>query len=100
MIIGEPVLPADIDAGTDLINRTLLSRLLNDGNTFDKPLYPISKDRLQLSFTIKDGTVLNYGFVYKKGKWEECEFDYFEWFTKHDEIKEGKIRNALDTKSK
>ncbi len=93
--MGLPVMPADIDPATDAVNQNLLLSLLNEGNAFDKPLYPVNKDRLQISFTTPDGGLLSYGFIYKKGAWQACEFDYFNWFTEHDEIKEGKIKNAF-----
>jgi len=100
MIIGQPVLPCDIDPVTDSINRKLLLRLLNGENVFDKPLYPVARDRLQLSFTMDDGSMLSYGFVYKKDRWSALEFDYFGWFTRHDEIKNGKIKNGLKNSGK
>ena len=94
-ILGEPVMPAFIDPETDVLNRGLLKTLLNDGNVFDDPLYPVNKDRLLLSFGLSDGGFINYGFVYKKNEWQEIKYNYFDWFSEHDEIKKGKIKNPF-----
>ena len=94
MIMGMPVMPAIIDPATDTINRKTLLELLNDGNVFDEPLYPVNKDRLQLSFETTTGR-LDYGFIYKKNTWIEIEYDFFMWYTKHDQIKEGEIENPF-----
>ncbi len=95
LIMGMPVMPANIAPGTDNINRKLLLNLLNTGNVFDEPLYPVHKDRLQISFEMNEGGCLNYGFVYKKNTWAPIAYDFFEWYFSHDEIKQGKIKNAF-----
>jgi hypothetical protein len=94
-IMGLSVLPAIIDPGIDTLNRELLLELLNNGNAFDEPLYPVNRDGLQLSFGLKDDSRLDYGFLYKKNVWVSLEYDFFDWFTHHDEIKQGKIKTAL-----
>ena len=95
MLMGEPVMPVFIDPAMDTFNRSLLLKLLNDGNIFDDPLYPVNKDRLQLYFKISDEGGVHYGFIYKKNDWQAIEFDYFDWFSKHDEIKKGKIKSPF-----
>ena len=98
IIMGLPLMPADINPETDMVNQEILLSLLNAGNAFDEPLYPVNKDRLQISFGMKDSSRLDYGFIYKKNSWEPIEFDYFGWFYNHDEIKQGKIKSALKFK--
>lgn len=39
---------------------------------------------------------MNYGFVYKKKRWVETEYDTFEGDWKHNKESVGKIANALD----
>jgi len=94
--MGNPMMPAFIDPATDVLNRDLLLKLLNDGNVFDDPLYPVNKDRLVLSFGLSDGGFVKYGFVYKKNVWQAIKYDYFDWFSEHDEIKKGKIKNPFN----
>ena len=96
VVLGEPVMPAFIDPTLDVLNRDLLLKLLNDGNVFDDPLYPVNKDRLQLSFEIGERGRVNYGFVYKKKKWQAIKYDYFDWCSDYDEIKNGKIKNPFN----
>jgi len=92
---GEIVMPAFIDQETDINNRNLLLKLLNNGNVFDQPIYPVNKDLLLLSFKTKEGDHFNYGFLFQKGCWQETEYDPFVWENKHEEIKTGEIINPL-----
>lgn len=97
-IIGQPMLPIDINPEDDTFNRQLITRLLNEGNVFDVELNPKNKDRLYLSFQINNHSWNNrvyYGYVFKKGKWIEHEFDTYEWYWRHDEEKSGKILDAI-----
>ena len=95
MIVGLPVMPVSIAPAINKINLTTLLQLLNEGNVFDEPLFPVNKDRVLLSFSMPDGDTLKYGFVYSKNKWVAKAYDFFSWFEQHDEIKEGKIKNAF-----
>lgn len=90
--IGDPIMPASIDPEKDKYNENLLLQLLNEGNAFDEPLYPIEKDRLQISFECKDDSRVNYGFIFENNTWKIIDYDFFEWEAKHDEIQEGEIR--------
>jgi hypothetical protein len=91
IVIGESVMPAFIDPEKDIYNQNLLLKLLNEGNVFDEPLFPINKDRLQISFDLEEKGQLNYGFLFKTNQWTIIEYDCFDWLTAHKEIKEGKI---------
>jgi len=98
-VIGEPMLPNFLDKKTDLKNRNLLLDLLNSGNVFDQPIIPKAKDRLELSFY--DGSLeqrITYGFVFKKGKWEEEGYDPLEWMWHHKPENHSKILNPLNKK--
>lgn len=98
-MIGDPIMPAQIDPETDLLNRTTLEHLLNDGNVFDFDLEPKAKDRLLIAFNIakgkQDESWLFYGFEYKRRKWTSCEYDSFDWENQLDEEQFGKILGAL-----
>lgn len=87
--IGEPVVLATIDATKDNNNKNLLLQLLNDGNVFDEPLYAVEKDKLLISFDLGEKGRLNYGFLYKNKKWNNTDYDFFDWDNENDEIKEG-----------
>lgn len=91
MTIGEPAMPAIIDPAKDKYNQALLLQLLNNGNAFDEPLYPIDKDLLQISFTTTENTFLNYGFVFENDQWAVTDVDIFSWSGTHDAIKEGEV---------
>jgi hypothetical protein len=99
LVMGDPILPYDIDEETDLINRQLLITLVNERSVFDKPIHPQEGDLLELSFLLKEefGRTV-YGFKYHNGKWEEEEYDVFKWMAHHKEAKHGKIKNALKNK--
>lgn len=95
-VVGEPVMPFCIDEETDVKNRTLLKTLLNEKAVFDKPLQPREADLLELSFQVNDELErITYGYKYAGGKWEEEEYDVFEWMTHHKELKQGTIKNGL-----
>jgi hypothetical protein len=91
IVIGDPVIPAFINPEKDLYNQSLLLKLLNEGNFFDEPLYPIDKDKLQISFDLEEKGQLNYGFLFEHNEWKIIEYEFFDWLTTHKEIKEGKI---------
>ena len=101
MVIGETILPADISAEDDQFNRDTLVRLLNDGNVFDVDLKLSDKDRLQLTFTVRDvssgdNAQIDYGFEYLNSRWEMIEFDGLEWMWRHNKKQHGKIENAME----
>jgi hypothetical protein len=91
MVIGEPVMPAVIDPAKDRDNQNLLLKLLNEGNAFDAPLFPMEKDKLLISFDLGDKGRLSYGYLFKKGQWHHTEYDIFEWQQTYKEVKEGSI---------
>jgi hypothetical protein len=99
VIMGSPIMPADIHPETNQLNRELLLRLLNEVNAFDKPIYPQEKDRLLISFDVDDVSRLNYGFTYHENKWQQLPYDYFDWHTRHDNIKMGKIAHPFVRKA-
>ncbi len=101
IIVGLPVLPFNINPEDDAFNRKTLCDLLNQHNTFDNGIEPKEKDRLLISFKIGQEFEdrINYGFEYKT-KWEECGYDPFEWYWNHDEIETGKIKTALQRKTR
>jgi len=101
-VIGEAILPYDLSVEDEQFNRETLLRLLNDGNVFDVNLEPSNKDRLQLTFTVKNSGELrgerpqiDYGFEYRNKRWNLIEYDVFEWLLHHEEERYGKIKNAL-----
>lgn len=92
IVIGDPVMPASIDPEKDKYNQNLLLHLLNEGNVFDEPLYPIEKDRLQISFDLADAGWLHYGFAFEDKKWKIIQYNFFEWESRYDEIQDGKVK--------
>jgi hypothetical protein len=97
MVIGEPVMPFDIDRETNSFNRELLLHRVNEPDAFDINLYPKENDRLQISFLCKNdvGGYIHYGFSFRNGNWAEEMFDGLEWMWHHSEIAFGKIKQAL-----
>ena len=99
-LMGLTMMPVEIDEKTDLYNRVLLKKLLNEKAVFDKPIRPKKGDMLKLSLHVKnESQKLTYGFKYTKGKWEEEEYDFFLWAAQHKETKYGKIKNAIKNKN-
>ncbi len=97
MILGEPVMPVEIEKYINTYNRRFLLQRLNETDAFDIDISPLEKDRLQVSFKCskKYPDRIDYGFEFKKGKRCECEYDFFEWYSKHVESTFGKIKPAL-----
>lgn len=100
-VVGQPMLPCFIDEKTDLANRDLLTRLLNENSVFDKPIQPAERDLLELSFLVGEVNKcrLTYGFKYYRGQWVEEEYDSLVWMWRHEEAKHGKIKNAIKNKN-
>lgn len=95
-VIGSIEPPYNIDSIADLKNAILLLQLLNEQSVFDSPVEPKPRDLLQLTFTVgENNETVDYGFVYKGGRWREKKFDSFEWMYEHEEHMGGKIKNAL-----
>jgi hypothetical protein len=99
MVVGSPIMPVAIDEATDLINREALLKRVNEQDAFDVELLPKEKDRLQLSFSCegeRNFGRLDYGFEYRDGKWEEEDYESFDWMMKHKEKQFGEINPALE----
>lgn len=97
MILGEAAMPYTMDPSTHIFNTTLLLQRVNEPGAFDVLLHPATRDRLQVSFLCGEGeaSYFHYGFEYKKGRWLEKIFNYFEWNDKHDEASFGVCQKAL-----
>jgi hypothetical protein len=93
-IMGMPMLPLYGDTTSHAYNLQQLPILLNDGNVFDIDLQPQNKDRLCIHITLdaQTGASFDYGFEYKNGKWRTCEYDFFTWYDRHDEIENGIVK--------
>lgn len=95
-IIGQLMLPPEIDPAIHKFNQRRLALLLNKENPFDIKIEPKEKDRLQLAFTIPPNAEhIVYGFEYRNNRWRKCGFDTLEWQWFHNEEKLGEIKNAL-----
>ncbi len=97
IIMGQPVMPLYLEKQINTYNRQLLLQRLNEPDAFDADISPLEKDRLQVSFQCSKEYPdrVDYGFEFKKGKWRECEYDFFEWYSQHVESNFGKIKSAL-----
>ena len=98
MVMGQPIMPAQIDEETDMINKKALLKRVNERDAFDVELYPKEKDRLQLSFTcfeLSDNGMIHYGFEFRNGRWEEEDYELFDWMMKHEERDFGEISPAI-----
>ena len=96
MMIGQPIGFDEHLQDKDPHNPVILCNKLNEGNLFDAPMIVEEGDRLLISFLFKGNTEhINYGFEYKKEKWRVIDFEYFDWAYEHEEIQEGKIKNAI-----
>jgi hypothetical protein len=96
-VVGQAMLPYSINPEIDKLNSKRILHLLNETNAFDADIKPKVKDRLLISFTVgkTDDERINYGFVFKAGKWKKLGFDPFEWQWNHEEAEQGKIVHAL-----
>jgi len=98
IVLGEAMLPAQINPEDDSFNQATILRLLNEGNIFDNDIKPVKKDRLELSFSIDNmqQATLSYGFEFKNNKWVAAKFDPLMWLWKHQQEKQGDIINVLE----
>jgi hypothetical protein len=94
-IVGEIIEPYLCKPDIELYNRDVLLRLINIPSTFDVDINPKPKDRLELSFSVGNESLV-YGFEYKNGSWESEEYDTFEWMSHHNEYLAGKIKNPMN----
>jgi hypothetical protein len=99
-IMGEPMLPLNIDFETGILNQRNLLKRVNEADVFDKPIEFKKKDRLELHFTCsgEHSGFLTYGFEYTGRKWKECAYDVFDWMNTCNELEHGKIEPALEEK--
>ena len=97
-VIGEPIMPEYFLFTNHPDNESIIEELLNNKNLFDVDIIPKNNDRLELSLTCKDPIVrlMTFGFEYKSSKWKTIEYDCFGWMQKHEDVKHGKITNALE----
>jgi len=103
MTVGEPYFPDDFTLIDHKYNKEVLTRLLNLENPFDRPIIPKAKDRLEFFFTCNEfGTeeYITYGFEFKKDRWNNIEFDYFDYCNHYDQVRYGKIVSALESGDK
>ncbi|HZG72225.1 MAG TPA: hypothetical protein VEY51_11890 [Chondromyces sp.] len=95
MIMGEPIMPIEINEATDLINKETLLKRVNERDAFDVQLNPREGDRLQLTFSCQGENgigMIHYGFEYRNGKWEEEDYEVFDWKRKHEEEDFGEVK--------
>jgi hypothetical protein len=97
IVIGQPLMPYNVDEQTDTYNKEVLLKRVNEADAFDVNLNPKENDRLQVTFTrdMEDEENMNYGFVFKNGKWEEEGYDALEWMWRHEEKTFGKVKEAF-----
>jgi hypothetical protein len=97
IVIGQPLMPYNVDEQTDTYNKEVLLKRVNEADAFDVNLNPKENDRLQVTFTrdVEDEENMNYGFVFKNGKWEEEGYDALEWMWRHEEETFGKVKEAF-----
>ena len=98
-IVGEIMMPVDLEPALEEHNRELLTRLLNDGNVFDFEVTPKFRDRLvlhcDLSHEKEDEKFLVYEFLFVKGHWKFSEAGPFFIEENMKQIAHGKIENGL-----
>ena len=102
-MMGEPIMPVELDPALEKANIELLQQLLNDGNVFDFEITPKYRDRLELSFDLSDGKedrkMLFYEFVYRKGAWQPARWEPFYHQNNMNEASHGKVVNGLKKNS-
>lgn len=91
-ILGDIILPADIDLSTEFHNRETLSRLINTGECFDVEMNHRENDVLILHFSCRD-SYLAYSFVFSENEWKYKEYDPFE--NGLDRVKKGTVIGGL-----
>jgi hypothetical protein len=102
LIIGELVMPDELDARVETYNLSMLKQRLNEADAFDVDLKPQPGDRLQLTFRCSEadasGTArtktITYGYAWTAGRWVELPFNDFEWAWHHDQESFGELRPA------
>lgn len=95
IIMGMCMLPVRWDPEIIEHNETTILKRINETGAFDTDLEPKFKDRLEIVLHWVDGIgnppeefsyePLHLGFEFKKGKWQPCSYDFFEWVRKHEE---------------
>jgi hypothetical protein len=95
IIVGSYMFPVRWNPAIVEHNEATLLKRINESDAFDTDLRPKYKDRLEIVLHWKDANdtapedlfngPLHLGFEFKKGKWQPCTYDYFEWVKKHEE---------------
>ena len=95
MIIGDTLLPSELDPKDRVYNQKLLEKRINESDAFDVPLKPQSGDRLIIHLTTPMGdinSVDDYEFAYKEA-WAICESNPRELMGMFDELRNGSIND-------
>lgn len=93
MIVGEIILPNQLLAIQNEINKVILEKRLNEADVFDTEIQFKPKDVLEIVLNNSDCyNRLVYTFKYKSKKWQWSEMDSFFLSGHYDEIEFGKLK--------
>lgn len=91
------MMPHEMDAALNQLNRNTLLKRLNEADAFDVDLQPQPGDRLLLSVRVgkQNDETVKYGFEYSQGKWQHTDYFCFDWEQEHEVAVTGKLKNPL-----
>lgn len=92
-MVGEIILPNELLAIQNELNKVILERRLNEADVFDTELRFKPKDVLQIVLNNSHCyDRLVYTFKYMNKKWQEATIDSFSLSGHYDEIEFGKLK--------
>jgi hypothetical protein len=93
MMVGEIIIPNELLAIHNELNKVILERRLNEADVFDTELRFKPKDVLQVVLNNSHCyDRLVYTFKYMSKKWQEVAIDPFSLSGHYDEIEFGKLK--------
>lgn len=101
MCMGEPMMPTYMSDLNFAENEAALVKRLNEPDAFDVPIKFQPKDQLEIVINNNNSSIygtFTYSFEFKKNKWVAIETDPFDIMNHFEEVKAGKIKNALKRK--
>ena len=100
MIIGDTLLPSELDPKDLAYNHQTLKKRINESDAFDLPLESQSGDRLLIHLTTPMTNITSvdeYEFVFKEA-WKSCESNSWELMGMFDALRKRKVSQLRSSK--
>ena len=96
---GELMCPQPMDEALKMKNLSNMAQRLSEPDVFDHPPQLISGDLLVLQFRPREKFFgpRDYCFEYSGGKWQSCEYDYFDRLNYFKSQLKGKIQDPVNS---